>query len=60
LFCSTNIALHYFDFIPLNSNWLHETCLEYKLYILGRQHERRKLVEGRRGRWDDNIKIDVK
>jgi hypothetical protein len=31
-----------------------------KLYILGGQHEGRKLIEGRRGRWDGNIKIDVK
>ena len=25
------------------------------MYILGGQHEGRKLVEGRRGRWDDDI-----
>jgi len=34
--------------------------LKYKLYILGGQREVRKPLEGRRGRWRDNIKVDVK
>jgi hypothetical protein len=46
-------------FIPLDSYWLHETCLKSKLYILGGQNEGRKLIDGRRRRWEDNIKIDV-
>ena len=51
------IILH---FVPLNSYWLHETCLKYKLCILGRQCEVRKPLEERRGRRENNIKIDVK
>jgi hypothetical protein len=47
-------------FVPLNSYWLHETCLKYKLYISGEQRDGRKPLEGRRGRREDNIKIDVK
>ena len=30
------------------------------MYVLGRQHEGRKLIEGRRFRCENNIKIDVK
>ena len=47
-------------FVLLSSYWLHGTCLKYKLYILGGQREERKPLEGRRGRWRDNIKVDVK
>jgi hypothetical protein len=35
-------------------------CLKYKMYILGGQREGRKPLERRRGRWENNIKIDVK
>jgi hypothetical protein len=51
------IILH---FVPLNSYWLHETCLKFKLYVWGGQREGRKKLEERRGRWEDNIEIGVK
>jgi hypothetical protein len=53
---SHRIILH---FIPLDSYWLQEICLKSKLYTLRRQYEERKLIDGRRSRWEDNIKIDV-